>query len=50
MDKQKQQATGDRQQATGNEQTFADEEELRREEDERPLAGCDVEHCRRMHD
>jgi hypothetical protein len=29
---------------------FAREQELRREEDEHPLAGCDVEHCQRMHD
>ena len=31
-------------------QPFAREAELRREEDEHPLAGCDVEHCQRMHD
>ena len=53
---EKQQATGDRQPATGNgratgkEQTFAHEQELRREESEQPLAGCDVEHCQRMHE
>jgi hypothetical protein len=29
---------------------FAREQELRREETEHPLAGCDVEHCQRMHD
>jgi hypothetical protein len=29
---------------------FAREAELRREEDEHPLAGCDVDHCQRMHD
>ncbi|HXU72377.1 MAG TPA: hypothetical protein VN947_23805 [Polyangia bacterium] len=29
---------------------FARESELRREEESTPLAGCDVEHCRRMRD
>ena len=31
-------------------QPFAREAELRREEEAHPLAGCDVEHCQRMHD
>jgi hypothetical protein len=29
---------------------FVREEELRREEEAEPLAGCDVEHCQRMHE
>jgi hypothetical protein len=29
---------------------FARESELRREEESHPLAGCDVEHCQRMHE
>jgi hypothetical protein len=31
-------------------QPFAREQELRREEESHPLAGCDVEHCQRMHE
>ena len=31
-------------------QPFAREQELRREQDETPLSGCDVEHCQRMHE
>ena len=31
-------------------QPFAREAELRREEEANPLAGCDVEHCQRMHE
>jgi len=29
---------------------FAREAELRREEEANPLAGCDLDHCQRMHD
>jgi len=40
----------DKQRDAEDQQPFAREAELRREEEAEPLAGCDVEHCRRMHD
>ena len=29
---------------------FAHEDELRHQSEAEPLAGCDVEHCQRMHE
>ena len=29
---------------------FAHEDELREQSEHEPLAGCDVEHCQRMHE
>jgi hypothetical protein len=40
----------DKQRDSEDTQPFAREAELRREEESEPLAGCDVEHCRRMRD
>jgi hypothetical protein len=40
----------DKQRDDEDTQRFAREAELRREEEAHPLAGCDVEHCQRMHE